>query len=190
MVKEQTLVLLKPDTVKRSLIGRVISRFEDIGLKIVAMKMVWATEELAKKHYVLEESWAKNVYEKNKAACEKEGRKMLYKDHMELGKTVQSWNMNFLREGPVVAMIIEGPHAVEVVRKMVGHTEPKQSAPGTIRGDFAMIESYALSDQKKRVTRSLVHASDSVDNAKREIQLWFKSDEIHKYTKDIDKYLD
>jgi len=189
MVIEQTLVLLKPDAVKRNLVGKIISRFEDIGLKIVAMKMVWASEELAKKHYILEESWAKNVFEKNKASAEKEGRKMLYKDHMELGKTVQKWNMDFLREGPVIAIVLEGPHAVEVLRKIVGHTEPKQSAPGTIRGDFAMTESYAISDMKKRVTRSLVHASDSPENAKREISLWFKSEEMHKYTKDIDKYI-
>ena len=189
MVKEQTLVLLKPDTVKRSLIGKIISRFEDIGFKIVGMKMVWATEELAKNHYHLEEAWAKNVFEKNKASCEKEGRKMMYKDHMQLGKTIQKWNMDFLREGPVIAIVLEGPHAVEVLRKIVGHTEPKQSAPGTIRGDFAMIESYALSDEKKRVTRSLVHASDSVENAKREIVLWFDNKELHDYTKELDKYI-
>jgi nucleoside-diphosphate kinase len=97
---------------------------------------------------------------------------------MDLGQTIQSWNMNFLREGPVVAIVLEGPHAVEIVRKMVGSTEPRQALPGTIRGDFASIESYPVADKKKMALRNLIHASDSVDNAKREISLWFKEEEV------------
>jgi nucleoside-diphosphate kinase len=186
---EQTFVLLKPDAVNRGMIGKIISRFEDVGLKIIAIKMVSASKELAEKHYFLDEEWAKKVYQKNKEVAEKEGRKVKYKTHMELGKTIQGWNMSFLMEGPVVAMILEGPHAVEVVRKMVGHTEPKQALPGTIRGDFASLESYALADNKQRVTRNLIHASDSVENAQREIKLWFESKEIHKYKKDLDRHL-
>lgn len=189
MVKEQTLVLLKPDAVQRGIIGKIISRFEEIGLKIIGMKMISASEELAKNHYQLDETWAKNVFEKAKSAQEKEGKKIEYKDHMDFGKTIQSWNINFLRECPVVAIVIEGPHAVEIVRRMIGSTEPRQSPPGTIRGDFAMIESYALSDNKKRVIRNLVHASDSVENAKREIALWFDNEELHNYTKELDKHL-
>jgi nucleoside-diphosphate kinase len=85
-------------------------------------------------------------------------------------------------------MILEGPHAIEIVRKMIGSTEPLQSAPGTIRGDFAMIESYAVANNKGRVTRNLVHASDSPASAEREIKLWFNSKEIHKYSKELDKH--
>jgi nucleoside-diphosphate kinase len=185
---EQTLVLLKPDSVKRGITGKIISRFEDAGFKIMGLKMVWATEELAKKHYHLDEEWAKNVYNKTKIAYDKEGKKMEYKDHMHLGQTIQQWNMNFLREGPVLALVLEGPHAVEIVRKMVGSTEPRQAQPGTIRGDFATLESYVVADKKKRVLRNLIHASDSVDNAKREISLWFDNKELHKYTKELDSH--
>ena len=188
MVIEQSLVLMKPDSVQRGIIGKILSRFEDIGLKIAGIKMVWASEDLAKNHYHLDEEWARNVYEKTLAGYQKEGKEMPYKDHMHLGQTIQEWNMNFLREGPVVALVIEGPHAIELVRKMIGSTEPRQAAPGTIRGDFSSVESYALADTKKRVLRNLIHASDSVNNAKREISLWFKPEEVHNYKKDLDKH--
>ena len=173
MVNEKSLVLIKPDGVKRALIGKIISRFEEAGLIITGMKMVMATESLAKNHYFLDEEWAKNVYEKTKKAYEKEGKSMRYKDHMDLGKTIQNWNMKFLMEGPVIAVVVEGPHAIELVRKIIGSTEPRQALPGTIRGDFASIESYVIADAQNRVLRNLVHASDSVENANREISLWF-----------------
>ena len=187
MIK-QTLILLKHDAVQRNLIGKIITRFEDAGLKIAAMKMIWSDEAMTSKHYHLDENWAKNVFEKAKANYDKEGKKLPYKDYLEMGKTIQSQNISFLKEGPIIALVLEGPHAVEVVRKMVGCTEPRQAAPGTIRGDFATLESYPLSDSKKRVMRNLVHASDSVENAKREISLWFKKDEVHNYKKELDKH--
>jgi nucleoside-diphosphate kinase len=189
MVKERSLVLIKHDGVTRGLIGKIISRIEDIGLKIVAMRMVLADEELAKNHYQLDEDWARNVFEKTKKVKEADGSQFPYKDHMEYGKLIQSWNINFLKEGPVIAMILEGPHAIEIIRKIVGTTEPRQSPPGTIRGDFAMVESYALADNKKRVTRNLIHASDSPKNAEREIALWFNNSEIYHYPKELDKHL-
>ena len=185
---EQTLVLIKPDSIARNLIGKIISRFEETGLKIIAMRMVWADEKLAKNHYFLDESWAKNTFEKSKAASEKEGKKFPYKDYMEFGSIIQRRNMKFITEGPVISMILEGPHAIEIVRKMIGATEPKSASPGTIRGDFAMVESYEMADGKDRVMRNLVHASDSQASAKREITLWFKKDEIHSYKKDLDKH--
>lgn len=188
-MEEKTLILIKHDGVVRSLIGKIISRLEDIGLKIIGMKMVWADEELAKNHYILEEEWAKNVFEKTKKTHEKEGKPFHYKDHMEFGEMIQKWNSDFLKEGPIVSMAIEGPHAIEIVRKIVGSTEPRQASPGTIRGDFAMTESYQLADSKKRVLRNLVHASDSSSNGKREIALWFKNNELHKYPKELDKHV-
>ena len=188
MVIEKTLVLLKPDAIQRSLTGKIISRFEDIGLKIVAMKMLWADEKQALNHYPLDEEWAKNVFEKTKKVYDKDGKKMEYKDHLDLGKTIQNWLTIFLREGPIVALVIEGPHAIELVRKMVGSTEPRQSLPGTIRGDYASIESYALADTKKRVLRNLIHASDTPENAQREIKVWFSDNEIHSYKKELDKH--
>lgn len=182
MEKERTLVLLKPDTVKRSLVGRILMRFEDAGLKMVAMKMVWADESRAQNHYHLDEEWAKKTYQKSKDAYDKDGKKFPYKDHMDLGKTIQKWNMTFLTEGPVIAMVLEGYHAIELVRKMIGPTEPKSAPPGTIRGDFASVESYAVTDGQGRVLRNLVHASDAPKTAEREIALWFNPEEIHTYT--------
>lgn len=180
-MEERTLVLIKPDGVKRSISGKIISRFEDAGLKIIAMKMIWADKELAKNHYFLDEEWAKGVYEKTKKSYEKEGKEFPYKDHMEIGKTIQSWNMDFLTEGPVIAIVLEGPHSIELARKIIGNTEPRSSLPGTIRSDFASVESYQVADKDKRVMRNLAHASDSVETAKREMMLWFSLEEIHDY---------
>jgi len=185
---ERSLILVKHDGVVRGLIGEIVRRLERTGLKIVAMKMVWADENLAKKHYKLDEEWAKNVFEKTKKAYEAKGEKFEFSDPIKYGEMIQSWNINFLKEGPVVAMIIEGPHAVEIIREMVGNTEPKQAMPGTIRGDYAKVESYALADVKKRVTRNLIHASDSKENAEHEISLWFTPKEIHSYNKELDKH--
>jgi len=180
-MEERTLVLLKPDSVKRHISGKIISRFEDTGLKIIAMKMVWANDELAKEHYKLDEEWAMNVFNKTKAVYEKEGKEMRYQNHLEWGRIIQMHNMTFLMKGPVIAMIWEGPHAIELVRKMIGATEPRSALSGTIRGDFASVESYPVADANSRVVRNLVHASDSVKNAEREISLWFRPEEIHNH---------
>jgi nucleoside-diphosphate kinase len=189
MVTEQTFVLLKPDSIQRSVIGKIITRFEDADLKIVAMKMLWASQEQAEKHYPFNEIWARQVYEKTKKVYEEKGEKFGYKNHIEHGQTIRKWNISFLRECPVLAIVLEGPHAVEIVRKMVGATEPRQANPGTIRGDFAVVESYTLADTKKRPLRNLIHASDTIENAKHEIAVWFDNKEIYKYAKELDKHL-
>ncbi len=186
--KEQTLVLLKHDAVQRNLAGKIITRFEETGLKLVGMKMVWANDKLALTHYPLDEEWAKGVHDKTKKVYDEKGKTWPYKNHIEMGKTIQGWLVTFLKEGPVIALVLEGPHAVEVARKIVGNTEPRQATPGTIRGDYAMIESYALADDKKRVLRNLIHASDTTENAKREIGVWFNNSELHKYSKELDKH--
>ena len=189
MVVQRTLILIKPDGVVRSLVGKIISRFEDTGLKITGMKMICADDELAINHYQLDETWAKKLFARTKETKEKEGHDFPFNDHMEYGELLQGRNREFLKEGPVVAIILEGPHAIEIIRKMVGHTEPRQASPGTIRGDLATTESYELSDGKERVLRNLVHASDSIETADREINLWFKKSEIQLYTKELDKHL-
>ena len=176
---ERTLVLIKPDGVKRSISGKIISRFEDSGLKIIAMKMFWVDEKFAQEHYKLDEEWAKSVFHKTKTTREGQGNPFPFKDHMEYGKMIQRWNMDFLKEGPVIAIVLQGPHAIEIVRKIAGSTEPRQAAPGTIRSDFASIESYAVANDSERVLRNLIHASDSLETAKREIALWFSKDELH-----------
>jgi nucleoside-diphosphate kinase len=175
MAKQETLVLIKPDGVQKNLVGTIISRFESSGLKVKAMKMQQPNEEITKKHYPLDEEWANSVFTKTKAAYEKLGKEMEYNNHLDLGQEIISRLCKFLVEGPIVAMILEGEDAISKVREIVGHTEPKQAEKGTIRGDLAAEESYQKADGEKRAVRNLVHASDSVKNANREIQVWFKS---------------
>ncbi len=179
MTDEKTLVLIKPDGVSRALIGKILSKFEEAGLKPIAMKMLKASPDLAKKHYPLDKEWAESIFAKNKIANEKQGRPFNYKDPIEFGSLIQKWNVSFLCEGPVVAIVLEGPHAIEIVRKLIGNTEPKQASSGTIRGDYASFESYEIANAQNRVLRNLVHASDSIETAKREISLWFKDEKIH-----------
>ena len=188
MVIEQTLVLIKPDAVQRSLIGKIITRFEEAGLKIAGIRMIQPSKDIAGKHYIFDEEWARKLFNRTKEAYEKENKKLNYKDHLHLGNEIRERNIIFLQEGPIVVIVIEGPHAIELVRKMLGHTEPRQALPGTIRGDFASIDSYAIADVKKRPLRNLIHASDTLANAKREIDLWFTKDEVHNYKKDLDKH--
>lgn len=151
---ERSLVVIKPDGVQRGLVGRVIQRLEDAGLKIVAMKMVHVDEQFAKDHYF-------DIAERR-------------------GEQVFKYNVDFLTAGPVVAMVLEGVQAIESVRKIVGSTEPKAAAPGTIRGDFAH-QSYQWSDQEQKVVKNLIHASSSPEDAQKETKLWFEDPEIHTY---------
>lgn len=188
MHKEKTFVLIKPDGVQRNLIGKIINRFEETGLKIVALKMLHPSHELAEKHYPLDEEWARGIFNKTKASYEKDGKPFLFKDHIEAGKEIQSRLIRFLTSGPVIAMILEGPHAIEIVRKLVGSTESRAAAPGTIRGDFASVESYAIADNKQRTIYNLIHASDTKATAEKEISIWFKQEELHNYAKELDKH--
>ena len=189
-MNERTLIILKPDAIVRQLSGQILARFEQSGLKIVGMKMVWADKKIANEHYPLDEEWCKGVFDKQSKAFAAQGKKNPYKDHLELGKQIQGFLVEYLVQQPVIAAVLEGPHAIEVVRKMIGSTEPRQSAPGTIRADFATLESYAGADGKKRAVRNLVHASDSVVNANREIAIWFTPAELHTYKTIHDHYYD
>ena len=140
-MKQRTLVLLKPDAVNRRLIGEIIARFERKGLKIVAMKMLWVSRELAEKHY-----------------------------EMHRGKPFYESLLDYITSSPVVAMVIEGEQAIEVVRKMMGKTNGIEAEPGTIRGDYSL-----------NIQNNLVHGSDSEESAKREISLFFRDEEIYDY---------
>ena len=150
-MKEQTLVLIKPDGVQRGLIGELTARFEKVGLTIIGMKLVWIDKAFAKKHY------SAHVQKKFYPTLEA-----------------------MITEGPVVAMVLEGIHAVEQVRKMVGPTEPRTAPPGTIRGDYAHV-SYEYADKKEVAVKNLIHASGNKEEAQNEIKLWFKKDELHSY---------
>ena len=180
MKTERTFVIIKPDGVQRSLIGEIIGRFERVGLKLVAMKMIVPTEEMAGKHYTLDPEWVRKVGEKSIKGYESKGKIPPSKDPIEVGNRVLEVLKKYMTSGPVVAMTWQGAHAVGIVRKMVGGTEPLTSDVGTIRGDF-VLDSYQISDTSGRAIRNLIHASGSIEEAKNEINLWFKEKEIINY---------
>lgn len=153
--KQQTLVLIKPDGVVRNLIGKIIMRFEDSGLKIIGMKMMWVDEEFAKKHY----------------------RKDIEERH---GKKVREGLVKYIKEGPVIAIVLEGADAINVTRKIVGSTYPNESPSGTIRGDFSHI-SKIYANTNNLLVKNLIHASSDEKDAKVEIPLWFNKKELHSY---------
>lgn len=188
---EQSVVLVKPDGVKRGLIGEIISRFEKAGLKIVAMKMVWIDKEFAFKHYGVDEEWFENVGKKMKDFYKDQGfdagEKMTKMNNKEIGKLVQKWSVDYLTAGPVVAMLLEAPGVISIIRKMVGTTFPQTSAPGTIRGDYSF-DSPLQANQSGRVVVNLIHASGNPKEAEFERQLWFKEKEINNY-KTVEEFL-
>lgn len=152
---ERTLVLLKPDAIVRAVSGEIITRFERAGLKIVGLKMQWVDKDFAKKHYT-EDLAARR------------------------GEHVRNVMVEFLTTGPIVAMCLEGVNAVEVVRKMIGSTEPKAALPGTIRGDYGHM-SYAHADAKQIAVKNIIHASGDQKDAAYEVPLWFSNGELHSY---------
>jgi nucleoside-diphosphate kinase len=180
--KERTLVIIKPDGVQRSLIGEIIKRYERTGLKLIALKMVTPTEEHATTHYceVGGDAWLEEVGRKARAAYEKKGLESPYKNNRENGEAVLKSNARYLSSGPVVCMIWQGNQAVGLVRKITGATEPLSSDVGTIRGDFTL-DTYALADVDQRSVRNLIHASGTVEEAEKEIPIWFTKEEILKY---------
>ncbi len=149
MAMERSLIIIKPDGVQRGLIGAIISRLENRGLKIVAMKMIQMDESLARRHYAVHE-----------------------------GKPFFESLIKYITSAPVVVMVVEGPRAVEVVRKTMGATNPADAAPGTIRADFAL-----------EIGRNLIHGSDSIETAEKEISLFFHPSEILSYTRDTDRWI-
>jgi len=178
--QERSLVLLKPDTVQRSLVGEVIKRFEQTGLKISSMKMVEATEAQLLEHYNKDDAW----YEKKGKGIVEELKGMGKphdKDPIEYGKDIIRTVVNYMTAAPVVALILEGNKAVSVVTKIVGSTEPATSDVGTIRGDYT-VDSYGHATLENRAVRNLVHQSESPEEAEREIAIWFKEAEVMRYT--------
>jgi nucleoside-diphosphate kinase len=147
-VTERTLVLVKPDGVQRLLVGRIVSRFEERGLKIVGLRLVRVDRSLAERHYAV-----------------------------HAGKPFFEGLLAFITSGPLVAMVLEGPQAIAVVRSMVGATRPAEAAPGTIRGDLAL-----------ETAQNLIHASDGPETATAEVALWFGADELLTYEREIDRW--
>ena len=150
---ERSLILLKPDAVDRGLVGEILQRFEKVGLKIAGLKMIQASTDHAQKHYT--EDLA-----------------------VRRGENVRKMMIDMITSGPVVAIALEGVEAVELIRKMVGSTEPKSAAPGTIRGDYSHV-SFKHADEKGIGINNLIHASSSKEEAEVEIAVWFTPEELH-----------
>ncbi len=146
---QRTLVIVKPDGVQRALTGKIITRFEERGLKVIALKFVQVDRTLAEKHYAVHQ-----------------------------GKFFYEGLVGYITSSPVVVMILEGHEAVGAVRKMVGATRPWEAEAGTIRGDYALMG-----------LRNLIHASDGPETAANEIALWFKPDEVHPYSRELDRWI-
>ncbi len=180
--QEQTLVIIKPDGVQRTLIGEILRRYERTGLKLIALKFVIPSEEQATRHYyeVGGEVWIEEVGKKARAAYERQGLQSPFKSNKENGQAVLRTNAKYLSSGPVVAMVWQGNGAVGLIRKITGGTEPLTSDVGTIRGDLTL-DSYALADLDKRSVRNLIHASGSVEEAQKEIKIWFHEKELLSY---------
>lgn len=176
---EQTLVLVKPDGVKRALIGRIISRIEDTGLKVVAMKMVVPSRELAGVHYVADQKWFEDTGSKSLKAYQERGV-VVKETAVEIAKRIRGYLIDYIANQPVVAIVFEGNEAIAITRKIVGATEPKRADPSTIRGTYS-VDSYECSDQRKQPLKNIVHASEDKKTAEREIAVWFKPEEIIKY---------
>ena len=174
--QERTFVILKPDTVQRSLIGEVIKRFERTGLKCTAMKMFMADEARLLAHYNKDDAWFLKKGQRTVEDMVAQGREVT-KETIEYGKDIIRTIVHYMTAAPMVAMVWEGNEAVAVVTKLVGSTEPKTSDVGTIRGDYT-VDSYSHSAYENRAVRNLAHQSESPEEAEREIALWFKDEEL------------
>lgn len=177
---ERTLIIIKPDGVQRTLVGEIIKRYERVGLKLIAMKMVLATPEHMHKHYTVDPEWPRKTGEKTIASYNKKGITPPSDNVLEISNAILENLKKYMTSGPVIVMVWQGAHAVPLVRKITGGTEPLSSDVGTIRGDF-VLDSYEMSDSVGRSIRNLLHASGSVEDAEKEIALWFTSEEIYSY---------
>ncbi len=182
--EERTLVLIKPDGVKRGLTGEIVARIEKRGLKVIAMTMTAATREKVHEHYPKDEVWVKRLGEKSIKTYEKYGwdpvKEMGTADPMEIGKAVRNWIMDYMTSGPIVKMVVEGIHAVDMVRKLVGNSIPALAEMGTIRGDYS-VDSAALANKDQRAVHNLIHASETPEEAAHELAFWFTEEEIYGY---------
>lgn len=184
MLSERTLVLIKPDAVKRGLIGVICQRFEQTGLKIVACKMVFPTRKLLDGHFPKSEDWVRGMGEKTLETFREYGIDPVEilgtSDPFAIGQKIKEWNYHYLMLGPVVVLVLQGIHAVDTVRKLIGHTLPYKAAPGTIRGDFS-INAPDLANVVRSACKNLVHTSGTTEEVKQEIANWFDQDELMTY---------
>lgn len=178
---ERTFVMVKPDGVQRGLIGEVVGRLEKRGLKVIGIKMVKPTLEHIDAHYPKDEAWIARLGEKGFKVFAEYGidpeKEMGTGDMLTAGKQIREWLVNYLLEAPVVAMVVEGIHAIDMVRKIAGYTLPNKAEIGTIRGDFS-VDSPADANLNKRAIKNIMHASETKEEAEKEIRHWFSEEEI------------
>ncbi|MCD6270673.1 nucleoside-diphosphate kinase [bacterium] len=182
--QEKTLVLVKPDGVKRGLVGEVISRIEKRGLKIVGLEMFQASPQQVDGHYPKDEKWIRRLGEKTLKNYQSYGfdakKELGSEDPMEIGKLVRSWLINYMTSGPMVKIAVEGIHAISMVRKIVGSSMPSEAEMGTIRGDFSVDDATAA-NRDKRAIHNLVHASENEEEAEHELNFWFSAEDVFDY---------
>lgn len=182
--EEKTFVLIKPDGVKKGLIGEVLKRFEQRDLKIVALEMFESTLQMIDDHYPKNPAWIERLGHKTLTTYEKYNisakEELGTDDPKELGKMVREWLLSYMTSAPLVRMVVQGVHAVDVVRKIAGPTLPYMADMGTIRGDFS-IDSPAIANSEKRAVANILHCSETPQEAEHEIKHWFGKAVIHKY---------
>ena len=192
MKKQRALLIIKPDGVQRGLIGKIISRFEQVGLKIIGLKFEWANKEKIIAHYPETDAWFKKVGERTLTNYAKKGldAKKVFgtDDAISIGKTVKKWLIDYLQESPVFLAVVEGYECIEIVRKISGNTIPVLAAPGTIRGDFSH-DSIDLANEQSRPLRNIIHASDTPEDGEKEVNLWFKPEELFDYELAGEKFM-
>jgi len=192
MQKQRALLIIKPDGVQRGIIGKIITRFETVGLKIIGLKFEWVTKEKIIVHYPETDGWFKKVGERTLTNYAKKGldaKKVFKTDNaIQIGRTVKKWLIKYFQESPVLIMALESYDCIEICRKLSGNTIPVLSAPGTIRGDFSH-DTIDLANEQNRPLRNLIHASDTVEDGEKEIKVWFTLEELFSYERADEKFM-
>jgi nucleoside-diphosphate kinase len=192
MLKQRALLIIKPDGVQRGLIGKIIKRFEQVGLTIIGLKFYWAEKEKIIAHYPETEAWFKKVGERTLTNYAKKGldAKKVFgtDDAVTIGKTVKSWLIEYLQESPLFFTVVEGYEAIEIVRKLSGNTIPLMAACGTVRGDFSH-DTIDLANEQNRPLRNIIHASDTVEDGEKEVNLWFTEKELFSYKRTDEEFM-
>lgn len=177
-------MLIKPDGAMRGLVGKILERFEQCGLKIVGLKILQTNDAQLDKHFPQSEEWVEIMGRKTLETYSQYGldpnESLGTSDPNEIGAKIKSWNYSYLKLGPVIAIALEGVHAIDTVRKIIGHTLPYKASPGTIRGDFS-INSPVLANLVESACKNLVHASSSTAEADQELACWFSPEEFVSY---------
>lgn len=182
--EERTMVLIKPDGVKRGLIGEIISRFERRGLKIISLEMIWATKKQIDGHYPKDPKWINRLGEKTLNSYKQYGfdpmKELGTENTAKIGKYVRGWLIEFMTSGPMVKIVVKGIHAIDMVRKVVGSSMPALAEMGTIRGDFSVDDATAA-NRDKRAIHNIIHASETQKEAEHELGFWFAAEDIYDY---------